>query len=307
MQDLIKVGVFPEALQAVIDTQFRCHDPEVLARDDALRRSVKGIITRSNCRIPTTLIDRLPSLKVIATSGVGYDGIPVAHARKAGVTVTNTPGVLDDAVCELAVGLLLAMLRDIPASDRYVRSGDWRNGAYSLTASLAGKRVGIVGLGRIGSGIASRLAGFKVDISYAGSRRYSAAFPFVDSVVDLARQVDILVVSCPGGAETFHLIDGAVLEALGPQGYLVNVSRGTVVDEAALAKALTQGQIRAAALDVFENEPLVDSPLTSLPNVILSPHAGSATRETRQVMLQLTLDNLKAVLEGRPALTPVDA
>lgn len=309
MQTLIQIGIFPAQLQAQIDAEFHCISAETALADEALRGSVRGLITRSNAQLPQAVLEALPALQVVATSGVGYDGIPVAYAQQRGIVVTHTPGVLDAAVCELGVGLLLGLLRDIPASERYVRSGDWRSqGAYRLGTSLSGQRVGIVGLGRIGKGIAARLAPFGPRlIAYAGGLQADSPYTHYPTALAMAAEVDVMILCCKGGAETHHLIDATVLKALGA-GWLVNIARGTVVDEAALHLALTQGELRGAALDVFEQEPLQeDSPLLGLDNVLLSPHAGSATDETRAAMLRLTLDNLHAVLDGRPALTAVPA
>jgi lactate dehydrogenase-like 2-hydroxyacid dehydrogenase len=304
LETLIEIGEFAPELQQQIDREFRCLTVEEVLGDEALRTSVKGIVTRSNYKVPLDVVEALPALKVIATSGVGFDGIPVAWAQQRGIVVTHTPGVLDAAVCELAVGLLLALLREIPQADRHVRSGAWQRSLYPLTTSLADKRVGIVGLGRIGKGIAQRLAPFGVQLAYAGRRQKEAPYRHFADAKAMAAEIDIMILACKGGAETRHLVNADVLKALG-SGFLVNISRGTVVDEAALFDALTAGSLRGAALDVFEDEPLRDSPLLGLPNLLFSPHAGSATTETRSAMLRLTLDNLHAVLAGRPAKTPV--
>ncbi|MFX1689701.1 2-hydroxyacid dehydrogenase [Paraburkholderia sp. A2RI-6] len=301
---VLKLGTFPDELQRVIDDELQCYSEEEVVEEAPLRAQIGAIITRSNYRISPELLCNLPKLRIIATSGVGYDGIPVAAAKERGVVVTNTPGVLDAAVCELAVGLLLAVLRKIPSMDRHVRSGDWKHGSYPLTTGLSGKRVGIVGLGRIGHGIAKRLVPFGVEIAYAG-RNQALTYRHYNDVQQLADCVDILILSCPGGPATHHLVNADVLERLGSQGFLVNVSRGSVVDEAALAAALHNGVIRGAALDVFESEPLINSPLLHLPNVVFTPHAGSATEETRRAMLRITLDNIHRVLDGLDALTPV--
>ncbi|TMB86650.1 MAG: 2-hydroxyacid dehydrogenase [Chloroflexi bacterium] len=302
---IVKVGVFPAPLQAVIDEEFECLSPDEATGDPTVAAGVRALITRSNHVVPQSLLEQLPALAVVATSGVGFDGIPVRYAQQRGIAVTNTPGVLDAAVCELAIGLLLALLRQLPEADRFVRSGRWEQDAFQLGTGLAGKRVGIVGLGRLGRGIAARLQPFDVDIRYSGRAKPDVPYRHAGSVVQLADEVDILIVSCSGGPATHHLIDAEVLRALGPRGFLVNVSRGTVVDEAALAEALAAGRLRGAALDVFEHEPLVDSRLAAMGNVLLTPHIGSATAETRTAMLRLTLDNLHAVLRGEPALTPV--
>ena len=291
-------------MQQLIDAEFHCLDAAEVLADEGLRLGTRAIVTRSNYTVPRGLVEALPALQVIATSGVGFDGIPVALARQRGIAVTHTPGLLDAAVCELAIGLLLALLRQIPAADRGVREGRWAEAHHVLGNSLAGQRVGIVGLGRIGKGIAERLLPFGVELAYAGRKQEAVPYRHYADARTLAAQVDVMMLSCTGGATTHHLVDAGVLAALGA-GFLVNVARGSVVDEAALIEALTNGSLRGAALDVFEHEPLLDSPLLALPNVVLSPHAGSATRETRQAMLRLTLDNLHAVLAGRPPLTPV--
>ena len=301
-QPILKIGSFPEAMQRVIDAEFACHDEAEVGQSVELHGRIRAIVTRSNYAVPLALVQALPRLAVIATSGVGHDGIPVAAAKARGVVVTNTPGVLDGAVSELAIGLLLALLRKIPDADRFVRAGGWSEGLYPLTTGLAGKRVG---LGRIGRGIARRLAGFDVEIAYTGTRAQDLPYGFVAEVGALAEASDILIVCCRGGEATRHLIDAGVLERLGPEGFLVNVARGSVVDEAALTAALAAGRLRGAALDVFETEPLADSPLRRLDNTVFSPHAGSATEETRRVMLRLALDNIHRVLAGQPALTPV--
>ena len=306
METLVKVGEFPPALQSQIDKEFCCVSPQAALADARLRHSIRGLITRSNYQVSPELLKDLPALRVIATCGVGYDGLPLADATRLGVVVTNTPGVLDAAVCELGVGLLLALLRDIPGADRHVREGHWQRAIYPLTYSLQGLRVGIVGLGRIGHGMAHRLEPFGVEISYGGGRRQEVPWRYAESVVQLASRSDVLILCCKGGQETHHLVNAEVLKALGT-GWIVNMSRGSVVDEAALCDALGRGSLRGAALDVFEKEPLGDSPLRSLPNVIFSPHAGTATHQTRAQMLRLTLDNLHNVLAGLPALTPVSA
>lgn len=306
MQDLVLVGVFPPELQAIIDNEFRCHSFESVAADDALRSRIEGIITRSNVATPAAVIEGLPNLKIIATSGVGFDGIPLELARRRGVAVTNTPGVLDDAVCELGVGLLLALLRKLPDADRFVRAGRWAAGLFPLTTTLAGKTVGIVGLGRLGRGLAERLAPFGVQLAYSGSRKkLDAPYQYFENPRDLAAAVDILFVTCPGGKATEKLISAPILAALGSEGFLISLARGSVVDEAALIHALETGGIKGAALDVYNDEPTINPAFFQLPNTVLTPHVGSATRETRRAMLDLTLENLRAVLGGAAPLTPV--
>ena len=303
--NVLQVGEFPAAQQHVIDAELQRYTQEDLQRDPALSAVVEAVLTRSSYQLPAELVSQLPRLKIISTSGVGFDGIPLDAARSRGVVVTNTPGVLDAAVCELAIGLLLSLLRRIPSADRFVRDGTWQNQIFPLTMSLAGKRVGIVGLGRIGQGIARRLAAFDVDVAYCGEEVRDAPYTFMSDLQALATFADILILCCPGGEQTYHLINSKVLSCLGTNGVLVNVSRGTVVNEADLIDALENRLIRGAALDVFEKEPLIESRLAALDNVILTPHVGSATEETRHAMLRLALDNIHNVLAGQDPLTPV--
>jgi lactate dehydrogenase-like 2-hydroxyacid dehydrogenase len=305
LPNVLQIGEFPSAQQNIIDAEVRRYAEEDLQQDPAVSEGIEAILTRSVYQLPASLLARLPNLRIIATSGVGFDGIPLDAARSRGVIVTNTPGVLDAAVCELAIGLLLSLLRRIPAADRFVREDAWAHELFPLTSSLAGKKIGIVGLGRIGQGIARRLAGFDVEIAYCGAKVEGVPYVMISDVRALATFADILIVCCPGGEKTRHLINGAVLSSLGSSGFLINVSRGTVVDEAALIDALENGLIRGAALDVFDKEPLIGSKLATFNNVILTPHVGSATEETRHVMLRLALDNIHRVLDGGSALTPV--
>jgi len=305
LPNVLQVGEFPSAQQQVIDAELQRYSEEDLQRNPALAEKIEAILTRSSYQVPAALVSRLPKLRIISTSGVGFDGVPLAVTRSNGVVVTHTPGVLDAAVCELAIGLLLSLLRHIPSADRFVREGTWANQLFPLTLSLAGKKVGIVGLGRIGQGIARRLAAFDVDIAYCGEEIKQSPYTFMSDLQTLATFADILILCCPGGEKTRHLIDGAVLSCLGPKGVLVNVSRGSVVNETDLIQALENRLIRGAALDVFEKEPLIESSLAALDTVVLTPHVGSATEETRHAMLRLALDNIHNVLAGQDALTPV--
>ena len=249
---------------------------------------------------------RLPALEIIANFGVGYDNIDIALAVARGIVVTNTAGVLDEEVADLTLGLLLATLRRIPAAERFVREGRWVQGAFALSPSLRGRRVGIVGLGGIGKAVARRLDAFAVEIAWHGrSDQPDVAWPRYASVEALAQACDVLIVIVPGGAATRHLIDARVLSALGRQGVLINVSRGTVVDETALITALQHRTILAAGLDVFEDEPHVPAALLACDNAVLLPHIGSASQITRQAMGQMMVDNLAAWFATGAALTPV--
>ena len=305
MIDLLLVGGFAPEVQAELDRDYRCLQPADLDRDPDLAAGVRGIATRSNQQVPAELVDRLPALEIISTFGVGHDGIPLDLAARRGIVVTNTPDVLNAAVAELCVGSLLALLRRLPQADRFVRDGGWRTGHLPLGVSLEGKRVGVVGMGRIGKEIARRLAPFGVTLAYHGRTDQGLGFDYHADLEALARACDILIVTAPGGPATAHMIDARVLDALGPQGILVNVARGSLVDEAALLDALESGRLAGAALDVFDAEPHVDARLLALDNVLLTPHIGSATVETRAAMGRLMLDNLQAWFRDRKALTPV--
>jgi lactate dehydrogenase-like 2-hydroxyacid dehydrogenase len=302
---LLQIGSFPPEVQARIDAEFERLDVQDLERDPARAGDIRAIVTRSNLEVPAALVERLPKLEIIATNGVGYDLIPLALAARRGIAVSNTPDVLNAAVAELCIGSLLALLRQLPQADRYVREGRWRGASFPLTSSLAGKQVGIVGLGRIGKDIARRLAPFGVALAYHGRSDQQLAWRFEADLMALARDVDVLIVAAPGGAETARMIDASVLEALGPKGILVNVARGSLVDEEALLAALAQKRIAGAALDVFDREPDIDARFFGLENVLLMPHIGSATQETRAAMAQLMLDNLRSWFGSGRVLTPV--
>lgn len=247
------------------------------------------------------LIERLPRLRMIANFGVGYDNVDIAAARARNIRVSNTPDVLNDAVAELTIGLMIALARRIPQADTYVRAGRWPGGNFPLQSELTGKTVGIVGLGRIGREIATRAQAMKMRVVYHGRRRQPAQpYEFYENLVEMAREADWLVIIAPGGAATDKLVSRPVLEALGPEGRLVNMARGSLVDEAALVELLGSGALGGAALDVFENEPSVPETVWTMDNVVLSPHQGSATRQTREAMGNLLVRNLEAFFAGEP-------
>jgi len=309
MHGLLQIGSFPPEVQSRLDAEFDCLRAAdldtALARDPARADSIRALVTRSNLEVPASLVERLPRLEIIATCGVGYDLIPLELAARRGIAVSNTPDVLNAAVAELCIGGLLSLLRKLPQADRYVREGRWVDASFPLASSLAGKRVGIAGLGRIGKDIARRLEPFGVSLAYHGRTDQRLAWRFEAELAALARDVDVLIVAAPGGRETARMIDARVLDALGPQGVLVNVARGSLVDQEALLAALEQGRIAGAALDVFDNEPDVDARFFGLENVLLMPHIGSATHETRAAMAELMLDNLRAWFRDGRVLTPV--
>jgi len=309
--DVLSIGSFPEATNAelarrfAVTHHFRPPLPDALSPE--LRARVRGIATEANRGADRALIAALPKLEVICVFGVGTDAVDLAAASERGVPVTNTPGILTDEVADLAMGLMLASARQIPFADRYVRDGSWASkGPIPLGRSVGGKTMGVIGLGGIGRAIADRGAAFRMRVIYTGPRRKAdAPYEYVGDVAELARQSDYLMVACKGGPDTHHLVSADVIDALGPNGTLINVARGSVVDEAALIEALAEGRLGHAALDVFENEPTPSPDLLKLPRVIVQPHHGSATLETRTAIGQLMIDNLSAHFAGQPLLTPV--
>ncbi|HET7730014.1 MAG TPA: 2-hydroxyacid dehydrogenase [Usitatibacter sp.] len=267
---------------------------------------VTAVASSNSGGIDAATIDRLPKLRVIAHFGVGYDTVDVEAARARGIAVTNTPDVLTEEVADLAMALLLATVRRVPQGDRYVREGKWLKGPMALTESLQGRTLGVIGMGRIGRAIARRAEAFNLRIAYQGPRRKAElAWPWFVDPVALAKESDLLMVACPGGEATRGLVSRAVIDALGPQGFLVNIARGSVVDEPALIEALQQGRIAGAGLDVFADEPRVPAELIALENVVLQPHVASATHPTRKAMGQLVIDNLAAHFSGKPLVTPI--
>lgn len=257
--------------------------------------------------VDETLYARLPDLEIISSFGVGYDHIDARAAAKRGIVVTHTPDVLTEEVADTTIGLLLCTVRELPQAERYLRAGKWPAANYPLSrATLRNRTVGLVGMGRIGRAIAQRLEAFGVPIVYhTRQSRPDLAYRHYSRLIDMARDVDTLIVIVPGGSATRNMIDAEVLEALGPDGVLINVARGSVVDEGALIEALKERKIFAAGLDVFVNEPDVPAELLALDNVVLLPHLGSASVFTREKMDQLVVDNLLAWSKGKPPLTPV--
>jgi lactate dehydrogenase-like 2-hydroxyacid dehydrogenase len=286
-------------------------DPEAILESLAphLRLMATGvpILTEGmSYPIDARLLDRFPKLEVVANLGVGYDNIDVAHAARRGIIVTNTPDVLTDETADTAFGLLLCAVRQLPQADRYLRAGHWLERPFPLSASLRGRKMGILGLGRIGKAIALRGEAFGLEIAYHGRRiQADAPYAYYASLEDMARACDILMIATPGGAETRNMVDARILDALGPNGILINIARGTVVDEAALIAALRDGRILTAGLDVFAQEPTVPAELVAMEHVVLLPHVGSASTHTRDEMNQLVVDNLISFAQGKGPLTPV--
>jgi lactate dehydrogenase-like 2-hydroxyacid dehydrogenase len=309
--DVLSIGSFPAATNAELAKRFaithRFNQPAPDALGAELKARIRGIATEANRGADRALIEALPRLEVISLFGVGTDSVDLAAARERNIPVTNTPGILTDEVADLAIGLMLASARQIVFADRYVRDGSWGSkGPIPLGRSVGGKTMGVLGLGGIGRAIADRGAAFRMRIIYSGPRgKPEAPYEYVPDVVELARQSDYLMIACRGGPETRHLVSAAVIDALGPAGTLINVARGSVVDEVALIAALAEGRLGHAALDVFESEPNPSPELLKLPNVLVQPHHGSATVETRTAIGQLMIDNLGAHFAHKPLLTPV--
>ncbi|MDT0317366.1 2-hydroxyacid dehydrogenase [Streptomyces millisiae] len=267
---------------------------------------VVAAVTTARIGVSDALMDALPRLGAIVHFGVGYETTNVVRARARGIDVSNTPDVLTDCVADLAVGAVIGVLRRIAEADRYVRAGAWESGAFPLATRVSGKRIGILGLGRIGRAIARRLAAFDAELGYHSRRRVAdVPYRYAESARDLAAWADVLVVATAGGAATNGLVSAEVLAALGPDGYLVNIARGSVVDEPALVEALLERRIAGAALDVFADEPHVPAALLDLDSVLLLPHIASATRETREAMGDLAYRNLDHYLTTGRLLTPV--
>jgi lactate dehydrogenase-like 2-hydroxyacid dehydrogenase len=269
---------------------------------------VRGIAVAGHLACDAAMLARFPKLEIVANFGVGYDSIDAKWAGEHGLIVTNTPDVLTDEVADTCLGLLLMTVRELPQSEQWLRAGHWTGkGPYPLTHNtLRGKKIGIFGLGRIGKAIAKRLEGFGVEIAYHNrSQAKDVSYAYHDTLVGLAKAVDILISVAPGGPDTFHLINADVFKALGPQGTFINIGRGSAVDEPALIKALQDGTIYAAGLDVFEHEPKVPAEFMTLDRVVLLPHVGSASHHTRNLMGQLVVDNLRSWFAGKGPITPV--
>jgi hydroxypyruvate reductase len=293
-----------EEMERYFTVHHRHDYPTVL--DDKLSQRIRGLATEANRGARRDLLGLLPKLEIIALFGVGLDLVDLPAARERNLPVTNTPGVVAREVADLAIGMMLASMRQIVFADRFVREGRWKQGPLPLGRSVHGKTLGVIGLGGIGRAIADRAVAFGMRVVYYGPRRKpDAPYTHVGDLVALAKESDVLMVACKGGPETHHLVSEAVISALGPQGTLINVARGSVVEEAALIAALKTGTLGFAALDVFENSPNINEAFLTLPNVIVQPHQGSAARETREAMGLQVVDNLRAHFEGRQLPSPV--
>ncbi|MEQ8293282.1 MAG: 2-hydroxyacid dehydrogenase [Roseovarius sp.] len=312
MTATLVIGPYSDTDSTALDAAFT---PVTLASaadlpslDDATRNAITALAYKGHHAFGAAEMDQLPNLKLVANYGVGYDVIDVSAADARGIKVTNTPDVLNDDVADLAVAMLLMQVREMEQASNWARSGNWKTkGEYRLNRKLSGGRAGIVGLGRIGREIADRLAAFKMDLHYyARSEKETPGWTYHADPVALAEAVDYLVIALVGGPETEKFVSKEVIDALGPRGVVINISRGTTVDEAALLDALEQGRIAGAGLDVFLGEPDIDKRFYVLDNVVIQPHQGSGTVETRAAMGQLQRDNIAAFHAGRPLLTAVN-
>jgi len=305
--EILQTGPLLASCEKALAERYTVHKLHEQADPSAwLKENGARIRAHAGSGVQADLMDALPNLEIIASFGVGYDNIDTRAAKARNIRVTNTPDVLNDAVAELTIGLMISLARRIPQSDQFVRQGKWPNANFGLFSELTGKTVGILGLGRIGKEIATRAQAMKMRVVYHGrSAQPSVPYVYYDNLEDMARDADWLVIIAPGGKGTEKIVSRKVLEALGPKGAIVNVARGTLIDEAAMVELLQNGGLGGAALDVFENEPSVPEALFSLDNVVLSPHQGSATHQTRDAMGALLVANLEKHFAGEPLISAV--
>ena len=309
--DVLMPAPMPPLVTKGVDAAFRVHKiweaPDPGARLNEIAPSIRAIVAGGGHQpIDAGFMAKFPKLEIISSLGVGYDHVDAKWAGAHGITVTHTPDVLNEEVADTAIGLLLCTVRRFPQADRYVRAGKWLEKPFPLTATLRGRTMGILGLGRIGKAIARRGEALGLKIAYHGrSRQADVAYPYFADLTDMAKAVDILMIIAPGGAATNRIVNAEVLKALGPDGVLINVARGSVVDEDALIAALRDKTILTAGLDVFADEPRVPQALIDMDHITLFPHLGSASHHTRDAMSQLVVDNLIQWAAGKGPLTPV--
>ncbi|TWH75914.1 lactate dehydrogenase-like 2-hydroxyacid dehydrogenase [Azomonas agilis] len=310
--DVLVWGPLHEFLMQALARDFKVHKRWEIKDLDAWVADrgphVRAVVTSGVYGLETALLERLSSLEVVTSFGVGYDAIDTAYLAKRGIRLSNTPDVLNNAVAETALALMLCLTRRISEAERFVRAGKWTSAKFPLGRGLTGKTCGIVGLGKIGKTIAKRAAAFNMEIAYfrRGEPYPDVPYTHYSDLKELARQSDYLVVIVPGGPETKHLINREVMQALGSDSYLINVARGSVMDEQALIASLQAGEIAGAALDVFEDEPRVPTEFFSMDNLVLTPHLGSGTYETRQAMAELVFTNLSSYFNQGKLVTPVN-
>jgi len=303
-KDIMLLSSVPTFMMNDLQQEYVLHDHAHILDPEAFTKVTAFVGVGSTSKVDRKLLAMFPNVKMISIFGVGYDGIDVAAVKERGIQVTHTPDVLTDDVADLTMGLILSMGRRIPQSDKFVRNGDWVSEPFTMTHKVTGSRLGVVGFGRIGQAIAKRAAAFDMAIAYTGRRaKTNAPFRYYPTATELATNSDYLVVAVPGGDDTKNMINAQVLKALGPRGIVVNIARGSVVDQTALIQALKDKSIAGAGLDVFWDEPNIDPQFFKLHNVVLTPHNGSNTHETRRAMADLALANLKAFFDERPLLT----
>lgn len=306
-QEIVAIGGFPDWMMAELNEEYTVHDLGRAAdRAAALRSAAPAAVAVTTAGIDAATVEALPALKLVASFGIGYDRVDLKALARRDIRLTNTPGVVERCVADLAFGLLLSLTRRIALADRLMRKGLWPKAEIGLTTRVCGRRVGILGLGNIGVQIAKRAAAFDMPVGYHNRKQRSdVPYQYFPSLVHLAEWADYLVVACPGGKGTHHLVDDEVIGALGPDGALINIARGPIVDEKVLLRALQKGHLGGAGLDVFEDEPSVPSAFLQLDNVVLTPHIAGSTRETWREAFDLMRDNVAAFLAGKPLLTPV--
>ena len=304
MNDILITAPLPDFLKQPLTTTYTCHDYHGAADKAALLKAVGaqiiGLVQGGGSLAPTELLDQLPNLQIISVFGVGYDGVPVDYCRQRGIKVGHTPDVLTDDVADVALALTLMLSRQFHLANRYAQAGDWPRKPLALSTSVTGKTVGILGLGRIGKAIAQRLDACGMKVGYHGRTAQEAVYTYYPTLVGMAKAVDFLIVACPGGPATKNMVNAEVLAALGAKGKIVNIARGSIIDEPAMVKALQAGTLGGAGLDVFADEPHVPAELLAMDNVVLLPHVGSFTKETRKAMGDLVLANLAAHFAGKP-------
>lgn len=308
--EILMMGAYPQWDMDDLESRYQVHkvwqaeDHESFIATHA--EGVRAIATRGELGASADLMKKLPKLEIVSCYGVGTDAIDLTHAKTNGIRITNTPDVLTGDVADIGIGLALSIARRIPDAHAYVHSGGWSKANMGLVTRFFGKKIGIAGMGRVGVATAKRAAGFDCDIRYFDTaRRDDLSWGFEPDLIALARWADFLIVTLAGGPSTFGIVNAAVFEALGPESYLINISRGTTVDEPSLLDALEKRVIKGAGLDVFRNEPAIDPRFLTLDNVVLQPHHASGTVETRKAMGQLVRDNLAAHFAGQPLITPV--
>ena len=304
MNDILVTAPLPDFLKQPLTSMYTCHDYHGAADKPGLLQAVGskivGLVQGGGSAAPTELLDQLPNLEIISVFGVGYDGVPVEYCRKRGIKVGHTPDVLTDDVADVALALTVMLARNFHLANRFVHAGEWPKKSLPLATTVTGKKLGILGLGRIGKAIAARLAACGMDVGYHGRAAQAVPYTYYPTLIDMAKAVDFLVVACPGGPATKNMVSAEVLAALGAKGTIINIARGSIIDEPAMIKALQAGTLGGAGLDVFANEPNVPAEMMTMDNVVLFPHVGSATRETRKGMGDLVLANLAAHFAGKP-------